>query len=410
MTFAALHRRIETAFFRQGWLLPALLPLTELGGRGLYNTLIAVYGVWGLVSLWSRRRRLDRAVTAGYLLLLGALLAGIPGAASPEEGWRLWPGFLASSVSLMLVQAALGESPEAPDRLLRAVALAGGFTLLGLYGLALYHGLELSGRPFEPERQLQEDNLPFLLPFLLAWIWRRAGDPRRRYRDMSVAVALVLIYIVLAEGRAALVGLLVGLIAFGKLVLNWRWRWIGALAAAVLATAIVFNPEPFRKMNLDPARPLDAFSAGRTALWRQALAQPPQRPWLGVGLGNGHSAAEILRFQLNGQSIQVHHLHNFLLEAWYETGLLGVGALLALIGAVLGRVARCWQRWSLPDRERAGVLLAAALAVMGSALFSFSYTSRHFGYLFLCLGALAHLTGQATTGDAEPTSYDLVSR
>ncbi|MEI2742987.1 MAG: O-antigen ligase family protein [Candidatus Competibacter sp.] len=407
MTFAALHQRVESAFFQHGWLLPALLPLAELGGRGLYNTLVSLYGVWGLLGLWSRRQRLDPAVTLFYLLVLGVFLAGIPGAMSAGESMRLWPGFLASSLSLLLVQAALWESPDALDRLLRAVALVGVSVLIGLYGLAMYYRLEFSGRSFDPVLQLQEDNLPFLLPFLLAWIWWRDGDVRRRYGGMAAAVAIVLAYVALSEGRAALLGLLVGLIVFGKLVLGWRWRWIAALAAAVLAAAIVLNPEPFRKMNLDPARPLDAFTAGRTALWRQALAHPPQRPWLGVGLGNGHRAAEILSFELNGQKIQVHHLHNFLLEAWYETGILGVGALLGLIGAVFGRLARQWERLSLQDRQRAGVLLAAASGIMGSALLSFSYTSRHFAYLFLCLGALSYLTGKTGGANAEKVGVAL---
>ena len=67
MTLAVLHQRLATAFFRRGWLLPALLPLTELGGRGLYNTLVALYGIWGLSGLWSRRQRLDKAVSYTHL-------------------------------------------------------------------------------------------------------------------------------------------------------------------------------------------------------------------------------------------------------------------------------------------------------------------------------------------------------
>ena len=79
------------------------------------------------------------------------------------------------------------------------------------------------------------------------------------------------------------------------------------------------------------------------------------------------------------------------MDAWYETGLLGLGALLALIGVVLGRLARAWRRLSAEDRQRAGVLLAAALAIMTAGLLSFGYTSRYFAcYGFACLGGLSY--------------------
>ena len=93
-------------------------------------------------------------------------------------------------------------------------------------------------------------------------------------------------------------------------------------------------------------------------------------------------------------------MHNFLLEAWYETGILGVGALLALIGSVFWRLARRWNGLSFQDRQRAGVVLAAALAILGAALLSFSYTSRHFAYLFVCLGALNCLAGNSVEANA----------
>ncbi|HCK81809.1 MAG TPA: O-antigen ligase family protein [Candidatus Competibacter sp.] len=399
MTLAAIHKRVEESFFRWGWLLPVVLPLTELGGRGLYNTLAGLYGIWGLLSLWGRRQRLDRTTASLYLFVLLVFLLGIPGAVDPKEGLRIWLGFLAPSLALLLVPAALRESPAAFARLLDSAVLFGAIALVGLYGLLLYYGFGLSGQPFDPNLQLQEDNLPFLLPFFLGWIWWRGHDIRRYWR-MAAAIILVLAYIVMAEGRAALVGLIVGLVVFSKLVLGWRWWWIGGLAAAVLLVAVTVNTEPFRKTELDSNRPLDAFTAGRTALWRQALAHPPAHAWVGVGLGNGRHVTEILGFQLNATKTQVHHLHNFLLEAWYETGILGVGALLALIGSVFWRLARRWNGLSFQDRQRAGVLLAAALAILGAALLSFSYTSRHFAYLFVCLGALNCLAGNSVEANA----------
>ena len=387
---ATLPNDIQEAFFQRGWLLLAVLPLTQLGGRALFNGVAGLYAVWGLFSLWGRHDRLDRLTTLLYLALLSVFLLGIPGAIDPREAFRSWAAFLMHSLSLLLMQVALRESPAHPDRLLKVMALFGGMTLAGLVALLPYYGLGWSGQPFDPSSQLREDNLPFLLPFMLGWVWRQ-GDGRWRYGAMVGITAITLGYVALAEGRAALLGLIAGLAVFCWLVLGWRLRWSVLLAALALAFGILVNTVPFQKSELDPSRPLDAFTAGRTILWRQALQHPPERAWLGVGIGNGFHAREVLSFRIGNDQVQVKHLHNFLMDAWYETGLLGLGALLALIGAVLGRLARVWRRLSAEDRQRAGILLAAALAIMTAGLLSFGYTSRYFAcYGFACLGGLSY--------------------
>jgi teichuronic acid biosynthesis protein TuaE len=404
MPVVTLHNTVRDAFFRWGWLLPAVLPLTQIGGRALFNVFAGIYALWGLLSFWNRRKRLDHATTLLYLALLGFFLLGIPGSVDPKGALRLWVNFAALSFSMLLMQVALQESPAHLDRLLKALALFGASALGGLYLLLPYHWLEGSGQPFNPLAQLRQDNLPFLLPFLLGWLWWY-GRPRWRYGLMAGVIIAMLAYVVIAEGRAALLGLIVGLATFCGLGLGWRLRWAALLAVLVLVIGIVANTGPFRKADLDPDRPLDAFTAGRTILWRQALEHPPERPWLGVGIGNGHHAETVLTFDLGGHSLQVKHLHNFLLDAWYETGILGVGLLLALIGAVLARVARCWPRLSDLDRQRTGVLLAAALVIMTAASLSFSYTSRHFAcYLFVCLGGLIHLSRSCPTAATSLTT------
>lgn len=402
MKLTAFHHKIQDAFFQQGWLLPAVLPLTQLGGRALFNVVASIYTLWGLLSLRSRWKQLDRTTTRLYLVLLSVFLLGIPGAVEPATALRTWGMFLMHSLILLLMQAALQESPTQLDRLLNAMALFGGITLAGLYGLLPYYGLGGSGQPFDPSTQLREDNLPFLLPFMLGWIWRR-GQGRWRYGAMTGVIAASVGYVVLAEGRAALLGLSVGLAVFCWTVLGWRLRWIALPMVVVLALSIVANTGPFRKAEMDPEHPLDAFTTGRTILWRQALAHPPTQPWLGVGIGNGFQAKQVLNFEIGGNRIQVKHLHNFLMDAWYETGLIGLGALLALIGAVLGRLAWAWRRLSAGDRQRAGVMLAAALAIMTAGLLSFSYTSRYFAcYLFACLGGLSSFATPPAVVDTIP--------
>lgn len=402
MKLITLHNRIQEAFFRQGWLLLAVLPLTQLGGRALFNGVAGLYAAWGLLALWSRRDRLDRTTTLLYLALLGVFLLGIPGAIDSQGALRSWGTFFMHSLSVVLVQVALRESPAHIDRLLNAMALFGGITLIGVLLLLPYYGLGWSGRPFDPIHQLREDNLPFLLPFVLGWFWHQYHG-RWRYGSMVGITLVTLGYIALAQGRAALLGLIVGLATFCWVVLGWRRRWSVLLALLVLLMGIIANTTPFHKSKLDPNHPLDAFTSGRTILWRQALEHPPERVWLGVGIGNGSYAGGMLRFDLGGNQIEVKHLHNFLLDAWYETGLLGLGALLVLIGVVFGRLARVWRRLSTGDRQRAGVLLAAALAILTAGLLSFSYTSRYFACYFLaCLGGLSHFATLPATADTGP--------
>lgn len=378
-------------FLTWGWLLIAVLPLTQLGGRALFNVLASVYGLWGLLSLWGYTQRLDVSTTLLYLAMLVIFFVGIPIAVDPTEGLKVWAGFLAPSLAMLMVQVALWEPANTPDRLLNSIALFGSLTLAGLSITLCYYGFELSGQPFDPRNQLREDELPFLLPFLLSWFWwRYVGS--RRYWGMVGAAAAVLAYIVISGGRAAFFGAVIALLIFGKILLGWRLRWLSVLGIGVLAIIIVTDPGLFRRSDLDPQHPLNAFTSGRSALWRQALEHPPERPWLGVGLGNGRYATETLSFELGGVQKRVQHLHNFVLDAWYETGILGVGSLLALIAVVFWRLARQWAYLGRRDQERAGVLLAAALAILGTAMLSFSYTSRHFSYLFACLGGLIYLS------------------
>ena len=401
MTLTLVHDRLRAAFWRWGWLLPVVLPLATLAGRGLFNVLSSVYALWGLLSLWGTPNvsaRSERPVALLYGALLATWLLSLPGAVDPERGLRLWLLVFAQSLVVLLLPLALRNSARAAEQCFKALALTASLVLGALYLMLFYQQSGMSGEPFDPLTQMREDSLPFLLPFLLGGLWWHGG--RRRGVWMVLAVLAMLAYAALAEGRAALLGLVVGLAVFGWAVLNWRWYLILLAALLALAVGIAINSGPFRKAEMDAAHPLDAFTAGRTMIWRQALAQPPARPWRGVGMGNVVHVTGVLHFELGGLTHQVKHLHNVLLDAWYETGLLGVAALLALIGTVFGRLAGRWRHLSDLDRQRAGVLLAAALALLAAGSLSFSYTGRQFAcYFFICLGGLSYY-GRLATGPA----------
>lgn len=391
LAFAVLRQSLTVAFFRWGWLLLAVLPATQLGGRALFNSLAGIYSLWGLLALIHRPALLDRLTIGLYLGLLLAFMAGVPGALHPQEALKSWAAFCMLSLSLPLTQAALRAAPMHRERFLQAMALGGGVTLAGSLLLLPYYISGWSGQPFDPSSQLREDSLPFLLPFLLYGCWRHGGQ--QRCWIMAGMTVAVLGYVVLSEGRAALLALLVGLLAFCITVLGWRWRWALLAVLAALILGVLLNTGPFRKSELDAAHPVDAFTTGRTILWRQALRHPPERPWLGLGMGHQAYTGDGWKFTLGHEEVQVRHLHNVLLDVWHETGLLGLAALLALLGVVFGRLAWIWRRLTLEERQQAGVLLAAALALATAGLLSFSYASRYFACYFLaCLGGLSALS------------------
>jgi O-antigen ligase len=389
---------LRNLFCRHFWLAPALLVLAGFAGRGVFNTLFYLYALWGLIVLAASIRgfaRDDGRWLSLHGLLLAAFLLALPWAVDGSGGLRAWATFLFYSLCGPLTLLALRQNGGDVARLARLLGLLAGVFVVTLY----LHLAHVSSLPdYTPTLHLKEDNLPFVFPFLALWLWWRLPH-RWRVWGITVAALAVLAYLLAAKGRAALFGWLVALVATGLLV--WRLPWRGVLAGllAVIALALLVSGEALLQGALDQdglwAR-LDAFTSLRTQLWRQALAHPPENIWIGVGIGNAQHHAEVMTI---GDGARMRGLHNFLFDVWYETGLLGLATLCALIGHVYLRTYRAWPTMPAERRTLAGTFTAASLAVLATALLSFSYTSRYFApHLFLCLGVLAYLSGRQAAG------------
>lgn len=381
---------IHSHFYRWGWLMPAFFPLAQVLGRGAFNTLSGLYFLWALASLRSLPSensgpRPQRWFIALYGLMLAIWILSLTQAVEPQKGVYDLLRYVQYSLTGLFTLMALQHAPRQLPRLMHALAWG---ALLVIVVLTLQLPYYLIAVDFNPTRQLHEDNLPWLLPFLLLGLVAR---PRPRARWLAaLAVAAFTFYVALSEGRAALLGLLVALGVFGVLGYRLRLRVVLATALAVLAMGIVFGQHFFRGVSgaaFDFAT-LDRFTSGRATIWWQALQSPPDNPWLGVGIGNVVTHTEVLRIG----EVTVKHLHNFLLDAWFETGLLGLSAFLALIGAVLAHVFRLWPQLDAEHRRIAAAVLAGIGALLTAGLFSFSYTSRQFAlYLFLLFAILLAL-------------------
>ena len=388
-------------FFRWGWLLPAFLPLASVAGRGAFNIVSGVYFLWALASvslapaktsaIWQQRWFL-----ASYGVMLFVWSLSLTQSSDPRNGAYHLLRYLQYSLTGLFTLVALQQTSLQLPRLMRAMAWASLLLILVLYLQLPYFLLAVE---FIPELQLHEDNLPWLLPFFLLALSSR---PHGRWL-LAGAIAAFALYIGLSHGRAALLAMLASLAVFSLLGLTISKRHWLTIGTAVVAMGMVFSQWFLRGVHdfaFDFAT-MNRLTTHRATIWWQALSSPPENPWLGIGFGNVASRTDVLYIgNVPGFGEVTHkHLHNFILDAWFETGILGLSAFLVMLGAVLARVLHTWPGLDHEHRRIAAAALAGVVALLTAGLLSFSYTSKQFAlYLYLLLAVLLALPGN---GEAE---------
>ena len=151
------------------------------------------------------------------------------------------------------------------------------------------------------------------------------------------------------HGKSALPTLVLGALAFVALV--------GASAGFSVESILALTGR-------------DATLTGRTDIWAQSLLAARERPWFGSGygafwaVGSSDGSAEAAR--ISGRLAEpVANAHNGLLEIWLDTGLIGVGLAVLVLGHLLVRGvadARAGRRGPATLR-----LLVLALVIVSTA-------------------------------------------
>ena len=288
--------------------------------------------------------------------------------------------------------ASLQRVPNGIERLIAGFGLSGLIVVVTLYLMLFVHA---GDEDFHPNLHMLEDNLPFLTPFILYYLHERG--PKGPAFTVLALLAAIIGYIVLSQGRSALLGLVVALGCYGALVLRWRTRTLVAVTSVIVAVLVGSYGHQFVRgawSRQAVIEAVDDFTSYRSTLWRQALAAPPDNQLVGVGMGNTSRNRSLMSMKIRQSAVvaRAKHLHNFLFDAWYETGIIGLMSLLAWLGLMLRRGVRAWRSADGFAQQHAGVFLAASMAILTSALLSFSYRSKPFSiYLFILLAALAFL-------------------
>ncbi len=382
-------------------MLPALLPLLQIAGRAAFHVTGVVYLLWALVSLSGCRLHVERRIWLPYLLLVVTFLASVLRAGTGLDGIHSWLDFvLYSCVSLIVLISLPCAGDGGRERLLALIGVVGVAAVVVLY-LAL--PLQVSRPGFVPRTSMRADNLPLLTPFALHLLQYRWRHPWRQGIAGLFLLAVVL-YVIGSVTRTTLLALIAALAFYAVAVLRLRLRAAAAaavvivlLAGAVVGDVLIRGAERHHSIT----EFLDVASSGRTELWRQALQSPPENIWLGVGLGTlkRQTGNEVLKLQFGDQSGRVKHLHNFVLDCWYETGLIGLGALLLWLGTLGYAAIRRLRTADQSTRMQVAVLLSAAMAILVDASLTHSYGSKQFAaYLFLFLVLAAADAPRARVG------------
>lgn len=404
----ALRNRIITLraaatqrFTHSGWLMPAYFPLALIVGRGVFNSALALYILWALIAAPALRQNGQRTFLMLLLGLLAGYLASVTVALDPARTLKLWATVVLYLSIAPITLSMLAMHPDKLAHLQRALGIGAVMALVVAYiDLAV---IRLTSEHFIPRLDLRAVDLAFCLPFMLAWLWR-ALDGAWRLVGVGIALLALVGFVVLSDERGSLMGVLTACTLMGLLVLRLKAWQVLVVMGGLLGFAFMANGDALLR-GLSGGNELfgqlDALSSSRLTLWSQALSNPPANLLFGVGMGN----AQYYPGVMNLGEITVRHLHNLWLDAWYETGLLGLGLLISLIAFVFARTATTWRRMTHEQQASAGLFLTAALAVIAQTQFSISYASREFGlYVFLCFSVLLHLARQTERNEPRATT------
>ncbi len=173
------------------------------------------------------------------------------------------------------------------------------------------------------------------------------------------ATVLGVVALVMTYSRAAWVGFAVAAAVF---VVIWRPRLIPTIAV-VCVLCIPFLPSSVWDRILSIFNFSDTSTSSRFPLYEAAIRAIASSPIIGVGLGTAAPQKYIAaNFMYHGNHPYVH-AHNFYLELWLETGLIG---LTAFCGAVIWNVKSAIRQMCKRKESPAGMIaLGAAAALCG---------------------------------------------
>lgn len=365
------------------------LPITQLVGRAAYNSFLTFSFVFLIYFLVKTKIDVDSRTKIFFVLIVFSIFLSVW---IGDETWRSFRKFLKYSVGISFFWLFFYGIKE---KILRADSVFGYLTfVLGVVcTIFMIRGAWENGlsTPFL-SRGLFESNIPFLTVCSFFYLLY-SFNPRYRGVALLGCFSIVFFLLLVSGGRSSLVAFLAGGIVFALTVFRVNWRALAAVFGILcVGLFLALGPAFFRvdENAGGSSRHIDNISNGRTNLWENAIHDPPDSLLRGVGIGNLRYQDKVLDIVWGDKVVRVKHLHNFILDMWYETGFLGVGALLLFLVWVL---VKSWpDAIGIPYAKEQMALFSAIVCLLVGGSLSFSYSSPQMTvYLFSLLGLMAGL-------------------
>lgn len=365
-------QRVRDSFFQVGWMLPMFVPASVTMGRALANVLFFSYFLWAILALRPSDFTIRPKLLLLYAVVVLVFLLSVSMAIHPSEALHTWFRWGTYTLALPVTLVVLSRNRFDEKRTARMFGLA---ALLAMAAFLIFLLVDAWRGEFIAG-SINGMSMAYLMPFLVYWIQDMKTATTSRWL-MSLVIIVAVVGLLFADSSTELLVIGTGLMVMMALMSSFGMRifWV-ALLLLPSVLLIELLPKWAELQGSDLMHMLDIWTSYRASIWVGAFQYPPENAWLGVGMGHAQYYEPFLTIPVKG-------FHNFILDVWHETGVLGLTVLLSLLGYLIGTVLLKLREASAESRRRAAPWAASVAAILVAANLDHSYGSVSFALIML---------------------------
>lgn len=299
----------------------------------------------------------------------------------------IWKAYFFEAVLFYFLVRTIINTPQKLTGLWRTITLL--VFYLSLFGI--YQYLTLAYLPVSwweiniaGRRIISVLNHPNALALLLGPLLAILIFLPQKTRLTYTAIALGLINFYLTLSRAGWLALLVAVVAAGLFTSARKKILAGAALLALLVVAIPFSRQKLLELTTGRA----ATQENRYVLWIAAFDLIKKHPLTGTGLMGFHEAYK--NYPLGPDRVVQNYPHNFFLNFWLETGLLGLLAVVWLLVSFYKKIRALFLR--AETKSLALAIGAGMLVILLHGLVDVPYFKNDLSILFWLILSLPELS------------------